>query len=318
MRLVTFREHGAAACGAVEGDRVVSLAHAYRDRLERRGEGRAAERAAALLPPSVGGLLEGGAAALDAARQAVDHALAGPQAPGPAGQPLTHLLADVALLPPVPRPARIICVGVNYHDHAQEAKGAFGTAPYPVLFTRFASTLVGHGQPIRKPQVSDELDWEGELAVVIGRWGYRVARAEALALVGGYSCFNDATVRDFQRHSSQWTPGKNFPATGGFGPWVVLAGAAPDPGALELTVTVGRERMQHASTRDMTFDVPRLLEYITSFTPLEPGDVIATGTPSGVGAFRTPPRFLVPGERVTVEIAGVGRLENEVAAEVDA
>ncbi|HVA21045.1 MAG TPA: fumarylacetoacetate hydrolase family protein [Candidatus Micrarchaeia archaeon] len=316
MRLVTFRDRGVVGAGAVEGDRVVALAPAYQAWLSRSGQGRAAERAAALLPPSAGELLAGGAASLDAARAAVAHAMTGGDRDGdPDLAPLTLPFDRVELLPPVLLPPKIICVGVNYADHAAESAGTFRAAPYPVLFARFAASLVGHRSPILKPAISDELDWEGELAVVIGRAGHRVARADALGLVGGYSCFNDATLRDFQRHSSQWTPGKNFAATGGFGPWIVLADAVGSPAGLDLTVTVNGERMQHASTADMTFDIPRLIEYITSFTPLGPGDVIATGTPSGVGAFRTPPRFLRPGDVVAVEISKVGRLENPVQGE---
>ncbi len=317
MRLVTFRDQGVVAAGAVEDGRVVALARAYRARLDHRGEGRAAERAAALLPGSAGVLLAGGPASLEAARAAVDHAMSAPSDGRAAAgaRPLTIALEDTDLLPPVLQPSKIICVGVNYRDHAAEAGDRFQTAPYPVLFARFAASLVGHRHPIVKPEVSDELDWEGELAVVIGHRGHRVARADALDLVAGYSCFNDATLRDFQRHSSQWTAGKNFPATGGFGPWIVLRDEAGDPEGRELTVTVNGDRVQHASTSEMTFDVPRLIEYITSFTPLGPGDVIATGTPSGVGAFRTPPRYLVPGDVTVVEISGVGRLENEVVAE---
>ena len=314
MRLVTFRDQGVAAAGAVEDGQVVALARAYRALLESRGEGRVAERAAALIGGSAGEVLVGGPGSLDAARAAVAHALTAPD-PARTGAPLTLALGGAELLPPVLRPSKILCVGVNYSDHAAEAAGRFGTAPQPVLFARFAASLVGHGHPLVRPAVSDELDWEGELAVIIGRTGHRVARADALELVAGYSCFNDATLRDFQRHTSQWTAGKNFAGTGGFGPWIALRDEVGDPGGRELTVLVNGERMQHASTSDMTFDVPRLIEYITTFTRLDPGDVIVSGTPSGVGAFRTPPRFLVPGDLVVVEIEGVGRLENGVVAE---
>ena len=220
--------------------------------------------------------------------------------------------AELEPLPPIPRPARIICVGVNYADHAAESDRAAEPPGHPVLFTRFPSSLVGDGQPIERPVASDQFDWEGELAVVIGRRAHRVGREFALDHVGGYSCFLDGTLRDWQRHTSQFTPGKNFDRSGAWGPWIVSADEIPDPGAVELTTTVDGEVVQHAPTSRMIHDVASIIAYCSTFTTLEPGDVIATGTPAGVGFARTPQRWLEPGQEVRVEISSVGALTNPV------
>jgi 2-keto-4-pentenoate hydratase/2-oxohepta-3-ene-1,7-dioic acid hydratase in catechol pathway len=219
-------------------------------------------------------------------------------------------LSEVVLLPPVPHPKKILCIGINYEAHRIEMGRE--KPLHPVVFVRFATTLVGHEQAIVKPSESDRLDWEGELAVIIRERGRKVKAERALSIVAGYSCFDDASVRDWQRHGSQFTPGKNFDATGGFGPWMVTADEIPDPSGLELSTRVNGERVQHASTADMTFSVPELIEYISTFCTLEPGDVIATGTPSGVGDQRTPPRYLKEGDRVEVEIEKIGTLANAI------
>lgn len=219
----------------------------------------------------------------------------------------------VGARPVVPAPARILCVGVNYHAHRIETGRAEAT--HPTLFTRFASTLTPHEGPLVRPRVSPQLDFEGEMAVVIGRGGRHIAREDALAHVGGYTCFNDASVRDWQRHASQFTPGKNFPATGGIGPWITTADELPDPSASEVSLTVNGVEMQRSTTDLLIFDVPALLAYISAFTALEPGDIIATGTPGGVGWKREPPVFLVPGDVVEVTVKGVGTLRNRVVDE---
>lgn len=222
-------------------------------------------------------------------------------------------LADITFLPPIPEPKRIICVGINYDAHRVET----GRKPteHPTLFIRWPSSLTGHRQPIWRPRVSSRFDFEGELAVVIGRAGRRVPRARALEHVAGYACFNDGSVRDFQRHTSQFTPGKNFARSGGFGPWLVTADEVLDPAGLELTTRVNGQVVQHAPTADLVFDVPSLIEYITTFTPLEPGDVIATGTPSGVGDKREPPLYLSAGDALEVEISAIGTLIHRVVDE---
>ena len=224
-------------------------------------------------------------------------------------------LTDVDLTVPVQNPARILCVGKNYVAHITELDSTGKPTDYPTIFTRFNSSMVGPGEPLVKPAASDHFDYEGELAVVIGRTVRGVGVDEALDVVAGYSCFLDGSIRDFQRHTTQFIPGKNFDRTGSWGPWIVTADEVDDPGALGLTTTVGGEVLQDASTDLMIFDVATVVSYCSTFTTLEPGDVIATGTPSGVGLGRTPPRWLTPGEDVTVSIAGIGDLTNPVIAE---
>jgi len=174
---------------------------------------------------------------------------------------------------------------------------------------------VGHKRAIIRPRVSDKLDYEGELAVIIGRDGRHIAEADAFAHVAGYSCFNEGSVRDWQRHALQFTPGKNFPATGGFGPWLVTTDDIADLRAATITTRLNDVVMQNATLGDMIFSVPQLIAYISTFTPLAPGDVICTGTPGGVGAKRNPPVFMKPGDVVEVEIAGIGTLINTIADE---
>jgi 2-keto-4-pentenoate hydratase/2-oxohepta-3-ene-1,7-dioic acid hydratase in catechol pathway len=222
-------------------------------------------------------------------------------------------LSEITYLPPVTNPRKIICVGVNYETHRIEMGRDKGE--HPLLFARFATTLVGHEEPIFRPQVSERLDYEGELAVIIGQRGRHVKAERALEIVGGYSCFNDASVRDWQRHTSQFTPGKNFDATGAFGPWMVTPDEIPDPTQMVLRTRVNGVEVQRASTSDMTFPIPELIAYISTFCTLEPGDVIATGTPGGVGDKRDPPLYLKPGDRVEVEIDGIGVLSNPIEAE---
>ncbi|MFN0062297.1 MAG: fumarylacetoacetate hydrolase family protein [Myxococcaceae bacterium] len=220
---------------------------------------------------------------------------------------------DVTLLPPVPDPARILCVGANYREHREEMGHA--SVAHPTLFTRFASTLVGSGQPLALASEVTEFDYEGELAVVIGARCRRVSKADALKVVAGYACFQDATARDWQRHTPQFTAGKNFPATGGFGPALVTADEVGDPQNLRLSLRLNGQVMQQARTDEMMFDIPTLIAYITTFTELEPGDVVATGTPSGVGSRLDPPVFLRDGDLLEVDIERVGTLVNGVAGE---
>jgi 2-keto-4-pentenoate hydratase/2-oxohepta-3-ene-1,7-dioic acid hydratase in catechol pathway len=229
-----------------------------------------------------------------------------------AAQP-RYALQDIAFLPPITKPDKIICVGLNYLSHVLE--GGRPTPTQPTIFTRFANSQLGHLQPMRRPHVSDRLDFEGELAVVIGKTGRHVPRAEASEMIAGYSCYNDGSVRDWQRHTTQFTPGKNFPATGAFGPWLVTPDAFGDPAKATLETRLNGEVMQSATVDDLVFDVPALIEYCSSFTVLEPGDVIITGTTGGVGAYREPPVWLKPGDIVEVEISGIGVLRNPVSQE---
>lgn len=220
---------------------------------------------------------------------------------------------SVEFLPPIPRPEKIFCVGYNYRRHVAEIGVAAPT--HPSLFVRFPGSLVGHLQPIIRPAISDQFDFEGELAVVIGRAGRNVAVTDALTHVLGYSCFAENSVRDFQRHSSQVTAGKNFERSGAFGPWIVTSDEISDPSQLALSTRLNGALVQSARLDDLIFDVASLVSYISSFTRLEPGDVIATGTPGGIGAVRTPPLWLRPGDKLEVEISVIGALCNEVLAE---
>jgi acylpyruvate hydrolase len=220
-------------------------------------------------------------------------------------------LNAVRILSPVPKPPKIICVGLNYDDHLEES--GLKKPVYPEIFARFATSLIAHGEPIRRPPESSTLDYEAELAVVIGRGGRRIERDQALDHVAGYSLFNDATIRDFQLRTPQWTMGKNFDATGSFGPWLVTPDAVP-PGARGLRVQgrLNGRVMQNARTDQLIFSVPDLIAMISVAMSLEPGDVIITGTPGGVGAARKPPVFMKPGDVFEVEIEGMGVLSNPV------
>ena len=225
----------------------------------------------------------------------------------------TLALTDVDLLPPVTTPGKIFCVGHNYEDHRLETNGP--RVGHPPIFTRFADTLVAHGSPIVCPKVSTMLDYEGELAVVIGKGGRHIAEADAMGHVAGYACANDASVRDWQRHTGQFTPGKNFPATGGLGPWLVTPDEVPDIQEATLTTRLNGEIMQQAVIAQQIFPIPVVIAYLSAFTMLSPGDLILTGTPGGVGASRKPPVWMRPGDTVEVEITGVGLLSNLIVAE---
>ena len=223
-------------------------------------------------------------------------------------------LDAVRILPPVPKPPKILCVGLNYDDHLEES--GLKKPVYPEIFARFATSLIAHGEPIRQPPESSTLDYEAELAVVIGRGGRRIKRDRALDHVAGYSLFNDATIREFQLRTPQWTMGKNFDGTGAFGPWLVTSDALP-PGAhgLRIQGRLNGRVMQESSTDKLIFNVSALIEMISVAISLEPGDVIITGTPGGVGAARKPPVFMQPGDVFEVEIERMGVLSNPVQRE---
>ena len=221
-------------------------------------------------------------------------------------------LADLRLLPPIPDPEKIVCVGRNYKGHVAEAN--MKLPEHPSLFIRLTNTLVGHGGALVRPKVSGDMDFEGELAIVIGKPGRHIAKAAALQHIAAYACFNDASLRDIQfKHSL--TAGKNFFATGGFGPWLVTADEISDPTQLILATRLNGTEVQKTKTDDLIFDIPTIIAYISAFTPLAAGDVIATGTPEGVGFARTPPLWMKPGDTVEVEISGIGILRNPIVAE---
>jgi acylpyruvate hydrolase len=222
-------------------------------------------------------------------------------------------LAEVTLRPVVPRPGKIICVGLNYRAHVEE--GVYDEPDYPALFPKFADTLVAAGAPIALPPESEAVDYEAELAFVVGRSVRRVSGEEALAAVGGYTIANDVSMRDYQYKSHQWLAGKAWAHSTPLGPFLVTPDEVGDPHALDISLELNGERMQEANTRLFIFDIPTIVATISEFTPLRPGDVVLTGTPSGVGYRRDPKVLLRDGDRLVVEIPGVGRLENTVAAE---
>ena len=225
----------------------------------------------------------------------------------------TFAVADVVPLPVIPDPAKILCVGLNYAEHVKET-GREQKA-HPAIFVRYADSLVADGQPMVKPTVTERFDYEGELAVVIGKPCHKITAADAMAYVAGYSAFNDGSARDWQRHNIQFTPGKTFPGTGGFGPALVTADEIDDLGALRVQTRLNGELVQDQAIADMIWDIPTVIEYISAFTPLAPGDVIATGTPGGVGDKRTPPLYMNAGDKVEVSIGTIGTLTNRIIDE---
>lgn len=233
------------------------------------------------------------------------------QAARASGQ-LLHAAA-CRLLPVIPNPGKVFCVGLNYKTHVAEMKRP--DSEHPAIFTRFADSLSAHGAPLPRPSTTNRFDFEGELAVIIGKGGRRIAQADAFDHIAGYACFNDGTARDWQRHTHQWTPGKNFPATGPLGPFMATRQAIPDVNALTLQTRLNGEVMQKASLSDLIFTLPVIIEYLSGFTTLSPGDVIATGTPGGVGDKREPAVYMKAGDVIEVEISGLGTLRNTVVDE---
>ena len=221
-------------------------------------------------------------------------------------------LDQIRIEKPIHPACKLICVGLNYGEHVAEA-GREANLRHPSIFIRVAESVVAHDAPLIMPQVSREYDFEGELAVGIGKAGRKVERKDAADLIAGYTCFNDGSIRDYQRQSV--TAGKNFYCTGAIGPWIVTADEFPDDPEFELKTTVSGVVMQHDTTRSMIFDIPELISYVSSIMPLDVGDIIATGTPAGVGLGRTPPRWLVAGDDVEVEISSIGVLRNRVVAD---
>lgn len=219
----------------------------------------------------------------------------------------------LTLLAPIDPDVRVLCTGFNYANHAVES--AREIPENPTFFMRYASGLVGHDEPIIVPNASEQLDWEGEIAFVIKRAGRAISKADAYDYVGGYVCFGDHSVRDFQLHGSQATAGKNFDRTGSIGPWIVSADEIKSPNELELFTRLNDEQVQHGMLSDLVFDIPALIAYISTFMTIRPGDVIATGTPAGIGGRRVPPRWMRPGETISVEVPGIGILTNPIISE---
>ena len=220
---------------------------------------------------------------------------------------------SVALDPVIPKPGKVVCVGINYVEHAHEAGRKIGQ--YPVIFQRYSETLIAHGAPLLRPKASTQFDFEAELAVVIGKGGAHIDPANAMEHVAGYTCFNDASVRDWQFHTHQYGMGKNFAGTGALGPWLVTSDEIADYRDLTVTGRLNGEQLQSGKLSELAFDIPALIAYISQALPWNPGDILATGTPSGIGFKRTPPIFLEAGGVFEVTIAGIGTLSNPVVDE---
>ena len=229
------------------------------------------------------------------------------------GRPADFPIEEIEFLPLIPTAQKIICVAVNYLAHAREAGRTIGE--HPVLFHRHTQTQVGHQQPLLVPKASHQLDFEGEIAVILGKGGAHIKPEDAMDHVAGYSCYNEGSVRDWQFHVHQYSMGKNFNATGGFGPWLVTTDDIPDPDALTVTTRLNGEQMQFGEFNDVAFNIPTLISYVSRALPWCAGDVIVTGTPGGVGFKRTPPIFLTEGDSVEVEVNLVGTLVNSVQNE---
>jgi len=287
MRFVTFNDGGEDHVGLRDGDDVIDLAVA-----------------APQLPSDLLGLIRGGDDALAAARSAADTA----------GAEARRAYESLTFRPVIPNPPKIICIGLNYAAHA--AEGGHDKPTYPSFFMRGATSLSGHLQPIIRPQASEQLDYEAEMVCVIGKPGRHVKAADAHAMVAGYSIFNEGSVREFQRKTSQWTMGKNFDQTGGFGPDYITADELPPGGiGLDIQCRLNGNVMQDDNTANMLFPVAEAIEILTECMTLEPGDVIVTGTPSGVGHARKPPVWMKDGDVVEVEIEGMGVLRNPIRDE---
>jgi 2-keto-4-pentenoate hydratase/2-oxohepta-3-ene-1,7-dioic acid hydratase in catechol pathway len=222
--------------------------------------------------------------------------------------------ADLHLLPVITNPNKIVCVGLNYADHVRETGRELTESP--ALFLRVSESQIGHGQNIVRPPESHRLDYEGEIAVVIGKGGRRISEADSWSHIAGYSCYNDGSIRDWQVSTTQWTAGKNFWRTGGFGPWMVTADEIKPDQKMTLITRLNGQELQRATTDMMIHSIPRQIAYISTFIPLEPGDVIVTGTPGGVGNKRTPQVFMKPGDVVEIEVDAVGILRNGIVDDV--
>lgn len=280
MKLASYWLHGAPSFGVVNGEEIVDVGGELRERF---------------------GSLKHALGSLGEVRRATS------------GRAAIGRLGELAMLPPIPDPGRIICIGRNYR--ADALKAGLAIPDYPILFTRYPDSQVGHLQPIIRPSVSDQLDWEGELAFVIGKPGRHISIEHAHRHVAGYACYNDGSVRDYQRHTTQDTPGKNFWQSGAFGPYMVTSDEIPDPAALVVTSSLNGEVMQRGAVADFIFPIPQLIAYLSSIFPLQPGDVIATGTPLGCGTTRDPRIWLKPGDKIEVSIEGIGTLTNHVEDE---
>ncbi len=284
MKLVTYRRAGKAPeAGVVLGERVISLAGAgYPDMISLAAQG-------------------------EDARARVENWIHNPPADA------VSELSAVSLMAPVPRPPKLICVGLNYRDHAIESN--MEMPKVPTIFNKFPNIVIGPGAPIVLPKLSQKPDYEAEMAVVIGKGGRHIPAERWRDHVFGYTIVNDVSARDYQMATTQWLMGKTFDTFAPMGPWIVSADEIDEPHNLDVSLEIGGEVLQHSNTRELIFNIPALIAYLSGVVTLEPGDVISTGTPSGVGFARKPPRWLVAGEEVVVKVSGIGELHNPVVAE---
>jgi 2-keto-4-pentenoate hydratase/2-oxohepta-3-ene-1,7-dioic acid hydratase in catechol pathway len=306
MKLISYRRNGREGIGAVVGDVVVDL-NAGMALLDGGFE------PAGVLARDMVHLLEQGESAWRLAEQVVRAyrllALENPHA----AQAVAYPLEEIRYLPPVTRPQKILAIGANYRAHCEES--GMPLPPKPIVFVKVPSALIAHGEAIVYPRITQELDYEGELAVVIGKRARNVPAAEAMAYVAGYTVMNDVTARDLQRTEGQWSRAKGCDTFAPCGPWLVTADEIEDPHALTIETRVNGELRQHSSTGDMIFPIPALIAHISAAMTLLPGDVITTGTPAGVGVYRQPKGLLRPGDEVAIRIERVGELRNRVVAE---
>jgi 2-keto-4-pentenoate hydratase/2-oxohepta-3-ene-1,7-dioic acid hydratase in catechol pathway len=297
MKLVRFSQNGVGPrLGALDGDQVLDLQASLAATLTRRGVLRAQEIAAALVPSSTRAFLEGGVASQDAVASTAER--------------VTFPVSSVRLHAPIADPGKFICIGLNYRDHAEEANQPIPKEP--PIFAKWSNAIIDPGEPILRPRGSQQLDWEVELGVVIGRTARFVPRDKALDYVAGYTIINDVSARDFQFIGSQWMAGKIPETFAPVGPYIADRDEIPDPHVLELRLWVNGKQMQSGNTKTFIFDVRYLVSYLSNLMTLSPGDLIATGTPPGVGFARKPPVFLQPGDTCRLEITGLGQIENPV------
>jgi acylpyruvate hydrolase len=306
MRLVTFQNDNSEKIGVVIDEKVIDINKSYQVYLNQQGVIRSQEIADSLLPSSMVQFLEGGEASKTAAKQAIQFALGNTQI----YEGLLNELSAVLLKAPVTKPGKILCVGLNYRDHILEMKREL--PEIPVIFAKFNNAVNGPFDEIPLPAITEQLDYEAEFAFVIGKQAKNVSKENALDFVAGYTIVNDVTARDLQRRTIQWFQGKNLDGSAPMGPWLVTADEIPNPAGLEVSLTVNEEIRQKSNTDNLVFDVPFLVEFLSHIMTLEPGDIICTGTPGGVGFAREPQVFLQDGDVVRIEIEKIGAIENKV------
>jgi len=309
MKLITFSREGITQrVGAIVNEEVIDLHVAYKSLLASEGKIRAQQIADAFVPADMTGFLQGGQESVELAKEAIAYAL---ENKTDNGYRLVYDVNEVKVEAPVPAPGKMICVGHNYREHILEMKREL--PPYPVVFAKFANTVIGPQDDIPFFPISEQLDYEAEFAFVIGKRARNVSQTDALDYVAGYTIVNDVTYRDLQRRTLQWLQGKTVEGSAPMGPWLVTSDELQDPSGLEVVLTVNGEERQRSNTANLVFSVQYLVEFLSNLMTLEPGDVILTGTPGGVGVARDPQVFLKDGDVVKIEIDQIGVLENRVA-----